>query len=159
MSARRVTIFIEDASDERIDVLTEAFADALVERGYGASDDDSPMRSLITCHAFEWPTTEDGFERFDALSSQFALIPYGLTPPADVAPTPPDVAQEMPDPNVPLCGHCVEAYRNGIEPGETACECRARGELVDTPHIPFSEPEPLDYADPPDMRDEHDPTL
>lgn len=43
---------------------------------------------------------------------------------------PPDVASQMPDQAVELCEDCIDAYRNGIEPGETACECRARGEKV-----------------------------
>ena len=29
---------------------------------------------------------------------------------------------------------CIDAYRNGIEPGSSACEARARGEL-DPPHV------------------------
>lgn len=42
---------------------------------------------------------------------------------------PNDVKVDMPDPGVKLCDDCIDAYRNGIEPGETACECRARGEI------------------------------
>lgn len=42
-------------------------------------------------------------------------------------PAPPDVVGEMPDPTVELCGACVDAYRNGIEPGGTACENVAPG--------------------------------
>lgn len=48
--------------------------------------------------------------------------------PEQVSPTEPapsDVQLDMPDPTVPLCPSCVDAYRNGIEPGETACESRA----------------------------------
>jgi hypothetical protein len=32
------------------------------------------------------------------------------------------VTHLMPDPSVWLCELCVDAYRNGIEPGESACE-------------------------------------
>lgn len=39
---------------------------------------------------------------------------------------PEDVVACGADPAVPLCEHCVDAYRNGIEPGQTACEIRAR---------------------------------
>lgn len=44
---------------------------------------------------------------------------------------PADVRSEMPDPTIELCDDCIDAYRNGIEPGETACECRARGEITE----------------------------
>lgn len=37
---------------------------------------------------------------------------------------PADVKRLMPDPTIPLCPACVDAYRNGIEPGGTACEER-----------------------------------
>lgn len=37
-------------------------------------------------------------------------------------PAPVDVQALMPDPSIPLCDACVTAYRNGITPGETACE-------------------------------------
>jgi hypothetical protein len=44
-------------------------------------------------------------------------------PPVSVAPD--DVGRDMPDPSVLLCADCIDAYRNGIEPGGTACEARA----------------------------------
>jgi hypothetical protein len=46
----------------------------------------------------------------------------------DVQEAPEDVKVCMPDPTVKLCAACIDAYRNGIEPGETACEDRARDE-------------------------------
>lgn len=44
-------------------------------------------------------------------------------PPVSVAPD--DVKRDMPDPSILLCADCIDAYRNGIEPGGTACEARA----------------------------------
>jgi hypothetical protein len=40
---------------------------------------------------------------------------------------PPDVIACGAPTNVKLCDACIDAYRNGIEPGESACEDRARG--------------------------------
>ena len=48
-------------------------------------------------------------------------------PPTNEAPN--DVKRDMPDPTIKLCADCVDAYRNGIEPGETACEERHNDEV------------------------------
>lgn len=55
----------------------------------------------------------------------------------DTAAVPADVVACGASPDVPLCEDCVDAYRDGIEPGETACEARARGEQV-LPSIPHN---------------------
>lgn len=39
---------------------------------------------------------------------------------------PADVVACGAHPKAPLCGGCIEAYRNGIEPRETACDEDAR---------------------------------
>ena len=46
---------------------------------------------------------------------------------------PPDVIAAGGPAHIKLCEACIDAYRNGIEPGGSACEARARGEL-DPPH-------------------------
>ena len=42
---------------------------------------------------------------------------------------PPDVIACGGPTDIELCEACIDAYRNGIEPGESACEARARGEF------------------------------
>lgn len=42
---------------------------------------------------------------------------------------PPDVIACGAPSSIRLCALCIEAYRHGIAPGESACEARARGEL------------------------------
>ena len=42
---------------------------------------------------------------------------------------PPNVIAAGGPAHIKLCEACIDAYRNGIEPGGSACEARARGEL------------------------------
>jgi hypothetical protein len=46
--------------------------------------------------------------------------------PVSTAVPPEDVIACGASPDIPLCADCIDAYRNGIEPGETACEARAQ---------------------------------
>ena len=76
---------------------------------------------------------EDEWEPERIADELLAMVEQIVKP----APTPPltfeaptDVKADMPDPSVKLCVDCIAAYRDGIEPGETACEARARGEQV-----------------------------
>ena len=42
---------------------------------------------------------------------------------------PEDVIAAGAQPHVPLCASCTDAYRNGIEPGESACDVRHDAEM------------------------------
>lgn len=48
----------------------------------------------------------------------------------DEQPPPPDVVACGADPDKLYCGACIDAYRNGIEPGGTACDARAHGQVA-----------------------------
>lgn len=54
------------------------------------------------------------------------LAPENLRPHDDTCLPPADVVACGANPNVRLCRACIDAYRHGIEPGQTACDERAR---------------------------------
>lgn len=68
---------------------------------------------------------EDGSndEEHELLLEVMDAFPHPTNP---VELPPADVVACGADPGVPLCPACIDAYRNGIEPGETACEARAK---------------------------------
>lgn len=46
---------------------------------------------------------------------------------------PPDVIAAGAPEDIELCDFCIDAYRNGIEPGESACEDRHNPDEQETP--------------------------
>lgn len=71
----------------------------------------------------------NGSERDDDEACRLAkrrLAPENLRPHDDTCLPPADVVACGADPSVRLCRACIDAYRHGIEPGQTACDERAR---------------------------------
>lgn len=93
---------------------------------------DEALRQHV--YSFPVPDEDGNSQRAQQVQSEIenaqAMMGEALSLLREGAGNPPDVAGEMPDPKVILCDDCIDAYRNGIEPGETACEARARGERV-----------------------------